>query len=522
MRLFNYLFITFFVFTLSVSAFSQDWIPIAENDTYHYELVGATTPDDVIQSYGGLVLKNSNPADATISIDSTMVSAGQTIYELNKVVTRCETCPWNQHYRNQPQFLQHRMVHFAANDKIVFEGDTNWEIFPKAALGATWFFNAAANVTAQVSNVESGVLLGALDSLKTITLSTGEEIVLSKLHGIVRFPKFDDGTYYELIGIQTRDLGFTIPGAEEIYNFEVGDVFQYDERAESYFPYFYKTTQIQILDKIESASDIQYDVKKHTYNISSDQYYFPPTSDTTFYTSYSSYIFSKDEMADITPGRLLDIEADNCYNQFNFFEQSCIHPFLDLSPNKYLRMYYGQNEDDKWVNFAATDLTDVFGSSMISNFALEGSTPDLLYLNDGCLERYYRVWEEGLGETLYRLGTNGCEYYYNRHLEGYIKNGDTTGIITPFDAPIVVNPEILLETDAITVFSNPTTDDLQIKLASGNYRLSILDINGNVYQTLNLNSDYIIDTNELPTGLYFVEIKNLNNNKIQVKKILKE
>jgi len=85
-----------------------------------------------------------------------------------------------------------------------------------------------------------------------------------------------------------------------------------------------------------------------------------------------------------------------------------------------------------------------------------------------------------------------------------------------------LNEEINLESNSITIFPNPVESKVYIKGISGNYNVRILDATGNVYQTLMNISAYSIDIEDLPNGLFFLEIQKVGSSDLYLKKILKQ
>lgn len=82
--------------------------------------------------------------------------------------------------------------------------------------------------------------------------------------------------------------------------------------------------------------------------------------------------------------------------------------------------------------------------------------------------------------------------------------------------------DAVLDPNCITLLPNPTTGLYQIQGNLSSYNIRILDINGNVYQTLsNTGASLQIDITNLPTGMYFVEMSHITTAQVYVKKILK-
>lgn len=91
-----------------------------------------------------------------------------------------------------------------------------------------------------------------------------------------------------------------------------------------------------------------------------------------------------------------------------------------------------------------------------------------------------------------------------------------------FPDAITSSPQISVDDESILVYPNPTSDEFTIIGNLSNYTIDILDINGVVYQNLNSSSDTIsININELPNGLYFIQVQNVTNGDISIRKILR-
>ncbi len=75
----------------------------------------------------------------------------------------------------------------------------------------------------------------------------------------------------------------------------------------------------------------------------------------------------------------------------------------------------------------------------------------------------------------------------------------------------------------IKIFPNPFSDEFTITGMLDLYQIEILDAIGQVYQVVNANGNtHTIDLETLPAGLYFVRVQNLNNDFLEVQKIIKE
>lgn len=519
MKLITVFFAFTFLFSISISA--QNWIPIHEDDVYHYELVGDTMAYDSISTDIGY-FRNNSPVDATIWIDSVEVATGQTTYHFNKIVAKCDTCeatPYEEPFylRNQPQFLLNQMIAFD-DGTYTLVGENEWHIQPEAALGEGWIFDAANGVNAEVVSTFDGEIFGLNDSLKHIALSSGDTILLSKTHGVIEFPYFQN-EYHNLIGIQTRDLGVKIPGFEEMYNFNVGDIFQYSYGAGGIQGGFYGKAKITVLDRADYEDSIVYAIRRIDYKLSYyySQYYDQitdgewMTDDTTMHTFYRS------DIADIYPGQLFNADryclANEQPHKNDIWDGShvgCLEPqqeeMHDLN-----QVFYGQNDEGRWVKFMASN--DWVPVQMYSNLqAVLDINSDILELGV-CFEPYYRVWEEGLGETdLHHWCFEGV---YGRSLSGYIIDGDTTGTITSDSVLLITNLEEIIndKTYNITLHPNPTTDQLHFNIQSPKaiqeLEVTIYDAMGKVLISIGLGVESLdaIDVSQLPQGVYLISFR---------------
>lgn len=93
-----------------------------------------------------------------------------------------------------------------------------------------------------------------------------------------------------------------------------------------------------------------------------------------------------------------------------------------------------------------------------------------------------------------------------------IEIGKYTDKEAPIEASMTTpTEEVILKSNAIELWPNPTDNDLKIKLESGDYTIRILDAAGAMHQTITLtgaNPIHTIDITALPAGAYFVQMIN--------------
>ncbi len=84
-----------------------------------------------------------------------------------------------------------------------------------------------------------------------MVLSTNDTLILSKEFGIIRFPfAYNSPYFYQLVGINDLHLGTTVPMFEDIFNFEVGDMFEYENMGDMVpYPHFEGISKYEIVGK---------------------------------------------------------------------------------------------------------------------------------------------------------------------------------------------------------------------------------------------------------------------------------
>ena len=122
--------------------------------------------------------------------------------------------------------------------------------------------------------------------------------------------------------------------------------------------------------------------------------------------------------------------------------------------------------------------------------------------------------------------------------EGKIRNGSFAGAYYSSDSAqwplqlairddviraVTSSAQILVEPESVTVFPCPTTGIFRIEGMIEGYAIEILDVAGNVYQQVPVSGNLIdLDISMLPVGIFFVSIRNIQNNLIEIQKIIKQ
>lgn len=494
----NKIFTFLFILTSSF-CYSQNWSPINLNEKYNYQIDTA--------SY----LSN------TIWIDSIKAINPDSIFFFNKIVQDCLECPWLYEpfiefkMTNQTQFLQDKMI--KKNDNCyVFEGNRKFAILTHANLNDNWIFDTTNNVTATVINLYENEIFGIMDSLKVIHLSNNDTIWLSKNHGIF---KFQENEYtYELKGVEGRDIGQVIPNFWDFYNFDIGDVFQYELRrfnsSSSSSPMQWNTTlKYEILSK-------EVDSTKYTYSIFQIATTYQNTSLGWILTgsgeSVDTIVFEAPEINFYTElyNRTL-VEYDEyelCEGRIKNFIGIYIDPIDQRIVKKTGNPFPEDNFNSVSYQFQDFDYQNQIALS------------DTL-VPETCAASFHYEFKEGVG--LVARSIYDFEQGNDTRLVGYVKGTDTIGIISPDEEILVNTREITEELNLVNIFPNPSANgNFEIAFNSTeSVQIDIFNISGKKVYSLPKTSinNHFIDLSKHPNGIYILQLSN--NNLLKSYKLVK-
>lgn len=471
---------TLFLF-FPVCLFGQNWQLINLEDKFNF----STDDSDYITN--------------TLWVDSTNMDSFFTTYFLNRIGATCDHCdsisadPETRFLERKGQFLGSSFF-IDPSGGYHFSGDQDFSIYSRAPLDFSWVYqsNPSGDVIARIAQVDTMEIFGMLDSVKYIVLDELDTIILSKSFGLLTFPSTHGS--FDLIGIEGRDLGEILPDTREFYDFQVGDVFQY--RRESFA--FSNTTEtirkVKILNREEQDSSIVYSINEIRSSVS---YSFtaPP-----FY-SYSN--IDRDWTIDLTYDSPL-----------NFLNEMYPQQLFDLYEG--WDTFCGAPDDGIYtpVKIEKDSVTGRIIKSMANNtadsydnvFFFLDDNSDIL-MNGYCIAYTLREHMTGLGEV-YNEGEIIDNGYVER-LVGYIKDGDTTGIITPDAVILSLENESLKKSSAI-IHPNFSNGFFQLKTTEGHaLEISIYYMNGQLVQSITdqrSGQDIELDLSIQPNGVYFVQV----------------
>lgn len=465
---------------------AQNWAPIHLNEKHNF-----------------YQLSDPNPIN-TIWIDSVTVIDGDSTFYLNRVA-KFENCEnWNTCTVNlqAQQFLQKTITKDEETGIFFFEGDQNFAIHPTAQVGDTWVFDEANNVIAEVMEIEQGSvgLEAFLDSIKYISLSNGYNITLGKELGLLAFSSSFEEDQINLLGLKEKEFGFQIPMFYDLYDFNVGDVFQFRSTKPVNPGKPLNEVDIDkytILSKeLVEDSLIRYEVRlvgQNIYDIGI------PVISQKLDTVIWEFPNAPNYAYNLYPGQYTnksaeDTEADlDVIEEDNYCIVSCIFNFDEQKIEK----YYGDPTFNK------------------GTFTISPENPDSVIYNGDPL--YWEKFELCLGNT--ELNYFGGEPTDYRVLEGYIKDGVQVGEISPDDI-LLPTKEILENIAQIQLSPNPTSNFLTISGKINtlpNLQLRIYNMQGQVVlqkQLPELMEEYSISVAHLPKGQYAIKLGTYSIGKV--------
>ncbi|OFX18273.1 MAG: hypothetical protein A2033_17650 [Bacteroidetes bacterium GWA2_31_9] len=479
--------VTFFL-AITSSSFSQNWKPINKGDIYNFKIDTNT------------IITN------TIWVDSVSTNGNDSIYHLNRIAHECDTCniPYYSPILNinYPQFLQ-KKVRFRDNGIFIFSDTSTFVLKSLANINDTWIFDTINNINATISSQYSASYFGITDSFKTILLSTGDTIVLSKSFGIIQFPyHYNSDIYYKLFGIENRNLGIKVPNFWDIFNFNVGDVFQYKGSSGNPGGNDFWTYKFIINSKSTTDSSYIYNISYYTNYFGfwdPSTYHYEHAGDSTIiFTDSLNHSANKFNNEPTKPCWIFNCKY-SIYYDFNCFEM-WEHENIYFSKTEYIscntnEIIKSRNENVYITNYDSTLNYNGYQTTL-TNYSL----------GLGAIYSSFMFFENGGSETL----------------EGYIKNGDTKGTVST-DGIILSRNLKEQKNYTVNIFPNPAKDFIEIefldnyKIASGTIILT--NINGSEIKKQQFDSMKTkVNISELNDGIYIIKI--ISEQGITLKKLI--
>ncbi len=442
-----------------LNSYSQNWLPVNPSYKYNYSPNG-----------------NGYDSTVTIHVDSTGVSGFDSIYYLNRIVVQIS---YNEVVINMPQFLQRTMIK-KNNGDIIFLDTSSFLIKPFSSVGDNWMFDIAHNVTAQLMSVEYISVLGNNDSVKIIVLSSSDTILLSQDYGLIQFStSYLNPEKYKLVGVEGPNVGLQLPSFNDIYNFNVGDIFEYVET-------FSQSTQT-VYSTFQEWWDYKFTIQSKTISLDTISYGISVLEKATLWTVY---------------GYPYNIVYSNYSSTLRFINHQL----------PYLYYYNHEQESNCQKMYLYNDTIFIEnGKGFIGEYCPGPYTSDTIGItpeynhhsekyatNRGLIDSYTITWSPP-NSVSYDSALVGCKL-----------NGITYGTLNS-DSYMTGEENISLPTNDFYVFPNPTTNNITIhqSINAINSNLTITDVYGReTYKVNLLNNDSKIDISKWSVGVYFYKIIN--------------
>ncbi|MCH8330479.1 MAG: T9SS type A sorting domain-containing protein [Bacteroidetes bacterium] len=231
---------------------AQNWTLVNPDYSYHYVIKDSLPP------YPGF---DPETWIFTITTDSHITLVDRTILYMNRIV---QPDSIQTRRSNIPTFLQKRIIKTIGG--YSFRDTSSFFIDAKADSGSTWIFDTTSGKLAIIVDLYTSEVLEETDSIKVIVVSNIDTILISKKHGIIRFPLATGKTaYYQLIGINGLNQGIQIPLFKDYFDFDEGDIFEYYYRSETsginQLTGIKRITQYRIIEDISVNNRIRYIVE---------------------------------------------------------------------------------------------------------------------------------------------------------------------------------------------------------------------------------------------------------------------
>jgi len=483
------LFLALILLLSSANCFSQDWQTVTTNRVASFEFTG-----DTYYSYQSKKIR-------IIKVDSIAVAGNDSLFFNYKSK------------RDEPNYYCYQLddtgwigtsVLIRNNGDNIFFTQNNDSILFKTteAVGSGWHFfklGGGNYLLAGIVSAQIETVLGIADSVKTIMLmaknSQGISIThplnyrtikLSKQHGILNpfryfyFP--NDTTHFELSGITNPASGKQLLTAREIYNFDVGDVFQWqgDSRSGN-------------AGQQELVCDEWHVLSKNVFNGGDSVVYMIEK------WHYRSFRFLSNPIA-YSYTHIIDTTS---------FQYTTNGGSVDPWPNQWYTPVgamgsYGLSEQFSdsafYHNRRMREQSEYFVDNIFPGCITE-------MIADCLLWDYY--YAEGLGNVAIEDWTQppNCVDY---HMVYYQKGSDTWG--TPANCPAILGEENIVKSP-VKIFPNPFSEEINIEVPSiktGIVTIEISDATGKIVQSVLADNatGLKISTENLSRGFYVISLRS--------------
>ncbi len=467
---------TLLFIVITFNSYAQVWSPFNLSEKFNYQ---SDTANIITASY---------------FTDSVKVIGTDSVFYLNRIVVQYANNVYDTALINQPQFWEREMVK-KQNGNYQFRNQGNKSLLTFAASNDSWLFDSIQNISATVISIHEENIFSNPDTVKTILLSSGDTIKLSKHFGFTKFPLNDSSAIFQnLVGINGRNIGELIPDFNSVFDFDVDDVFSFSFHANGWFSSGddgYTTEKI-LTKNIISSDSIEYTVQVHTYI-----YPFGAPN------SYTSNHISTWKFGTSKHGWMNRFAPQSIYNSLGLYTYQYHDYSIPLGGIIYdMRLDSGACNRKSITTKYSGYYDSLNGDTLFQFNTFEPPTVGFTYT-------------EGLGLTnINSVGFENSGNNYvarNFNLTGYIKGTEVCGVI--------LGEQSILEYPAF-IYPTLCTDKIYIQNIFSQSTVSILDIFGRLKIKSEIFKDSNIDMSPFPSGIYFVHIEN--NSTVFSQKIIKQ
>lgn len=418
--------------------FAQNWLPIDTAKVYNY------------------ITDSSNYITRSIA---TTQNGDTTFFEtIVDSINNSDTL-----FLNQPDFFGYFMLN--ENDSVyTFYGRDTFILKPLKNIGENWQYSNSK--VASIINITTQNFGSTTDSIKIIWLGNTDTLVLSKNYGIVNFQDFVKEKTYKQCGIDNV-YGNENLYYDDIFDFNVGDIFQYKESSLSYGSQSrnYRREKILNYTVFQDTITITKEVFSKNWNSIYGLEETVISIDTVNY-SYTSF----------------DIDYRHIAGQFigNEIINKVVYDTIYGTEMKNYIPFFEQIDSNKYIPYDPYSITNAGYFKTTTHYA----------------KGFGRIIQQG--ETL--------DYSYEERLIGYYKGIDTVGTIYNDDFYTSIK-DVALENMGVSFYPNPTKNQLFIvNKENQELYISLSNTLGQEVYNANINENHSINTQYFNKGIYILKV----------------
>lgn len=475
---------------------AQNWQPVSQGLKYNYGF-------------------SNNTSYISIWIDSTKIMGNDTIHYFNKTSKVVKVDEYQSTlYVNQNTFL---LSQFYMNQDTIRFYDSKFETTFKLIRNdtSTFVFDPVNNISAHRIFMSDSVLFDPVkDSINVFILSNSDTVIISKNHGIIKFPLFDNHLHVNLLGIQ-NSVGLQIPLFKDLFDFNVGDSFEYNLQWEGRYLSDYRsgTRKIEINQKNINGDTLKYICNVKERIITDNGLGIKDTSYTDKISTIK-FINYANSFSNKYPG------------DFVLVSDVYAIPVEVYYDDKYksLCKSFGRSYNSSGVDKDNYSYSLPYSQALARKFPIYLEDIDPVSFSDYDFNSFSYLYAEGLGVVEKHRSTfnsaGPAHYYYHMTLTGAKTKTRTYGSLK--EDSFYINIESKSMVQNVSVFPNPVSDFLFLENAnkSADLIVSVLNMNGQVLINRKIGGGKsMIDMSKLSKGIYFVKING--DQSTLVKRIIK-